>query len=49
MLATKEKSFSKKIPKIVPLNSERKTFLLYSESPIAKIDGKRDKAESSIQ
>jgi hypothetical protein len=40
MLATKEKSFSKKFPKIVPLNSE---------SPIAKIDGKRDKAESSMQ
>lgn len=43
-----EKSCSSKIPKMIPLNNERSTFLKYRARKIAKREGSKERAESSI-
>ncbi len=45
---TTEKLFRIRIPRSVPLNSERRTFFVYSAKAIAKSDGSNESAESSI-
>ena len=44
----KAKSFKIKIPKIIPPNKDKSTFLEYSAIAIASKDGKSERGESSM-
>ena len=44
----KEKSFNINTPTKIPLKSETKTFLVRRAKTIAKIEGKRERADGSI-